>query len=123
MPRCRAARLGGSGILRDMIATLSPLVPSWYRPPRSANDAVQAAARVFDVTRQEILGADRCHRLCRARWAVMVALRQRGYSLPRIGRALGDRDHTTVMSGLKRAAAIRAVDPEYDQQCARVALS
>lgn len=40
--------------------------------------------------------------LCRARWEAMRLLRDRGLSLPRIGRML-NRDHKTVMHGLRRA--------------------
>lgn len=42
-----------------------------------------------------------------ARQDVYLALREAGWTLPRIGRALG-RDHTTVMDGIARAKERRA---------------
>ena len=104
-----------------MTPQLAALVPVWYRPPFQAADAVAAAAEVFGLCRQDIIGSSREREICRARWAAMLTLRRRGYSLPRIGRAIGDRDHTTVMHGLVRARDLCAAEPEYAQQCLRVA--
>ena len=69
----------------------------------------------------EITGGSRYARLVRARWAVMLALREAGWSSARIGRALGGRHHTTVLHGLKRAEALHATDAGFRAMCGRVA--
>ena len=89
------------------------LVPSWYRAPILQRSVVRSAANLTRYTVAEITGADRSPPLCRVRWACMVALRQRGLSLPQIGRQMGGRDHTTVMHGLARAAEIAPGDDAF----------
>lgn len=106
-----------------MTAAFSEMVPGWYRPPRHAANAVDTAARIFEVARHDLTGAARQHHICRARWAVMLVLQRRGYSTPRIGRALGGRDHTTIMHGLKRGAAIEAADSVFAFQVGMVGKS
>lgn len=54
------------------------------------------------VARVEVLAYVRERRVQRARHAVMLSLRKRGWSTPQIG-ALLSRDHTTVISGIKTA--------------------
>ncbi len=62
----------------------------------------------------DIKGDGRSRELCRARWAIMWAARKvTGHSTAVIGRALGSRDHTTVLSGLKRAASLREIHPPF----------
>jgi chromosomal replication initiator protein len=43
-----------------------------------------------------------------------------GMSLPQIGRAIGDRDHTTVMHACRRAKALRETDPAFKALCDRL---
>jgi len=50
----------------------------------------------------DLHGPSRLPHLCRARWEAMQRLRDRGLSLPMIGRML-NRDHKTVLHGLRRA--------------------
>lgn len=104
-----------------MTPQLACLVPAWYRPPYHLPQTVRAAAEVFSCSVPELLGQDRFAGLVRARWAVMLAMRARGLSVMRIGAALGGRDHTTILHGLKKGAALRANDPAFASKCAAVA--
>lgn len=75
---------------------------------------VAAAAARFQMPRRVILGADRSRPAARARYAVFyVARTGLGKSSTEIGRAVGGRDHTTVLHGLKRAEQMRASDAEF----------
>jgi chromosomal replication initiator protein len=60
----------------------------------------RAAIRVFKVDRYELLSSARTLELVNARQFICYWARRRtDYSLVRIGRNLGDRDHTTVIHG------------------------
>ena len=55
------------------------------------------------VSRDAIISARRNVNLVLARWEVMWRAREEtALSLPQIGRALGDRDHTTILYGVRR---------------------
>lgn len=83
--------------------------------PISRNDmarlvkATAAATKMFSV---DILGPVRMFPFCRARWAVWQVLRERGYSYPRIG-AHFNRDHSTIIHGVKQAAKLYETSPEF----------
>lgn len=104
-----------------MNAQFSQMVPDWYRPRQTGYDLLKRAARVFGLHADEIKGTSRARYICVARWALMTVLHEQGWSSPRIGRFLGNRDHTTVLNGLARARELMAADPEYAVFVARVA--
>lgn len=54
------------------------------------------------VTVADILGPGRTRRESWPRFEVFKQLKNRGWSLPIIGRRIGGRDHTTVLSGIRR---------------------
>ena len=59
-----------------------------------------------DVGRVEFMGASRATRLVAARHEAMFRLsHELGWSTPRIGRLIGDRDPSTVHYGIGRHAA------------------
>ncbi len=68
---------------------------------RFPGDIVQDAARLWNISIDDILGPRRDQRACSARWAVMAALDDLGWSSTKIGNYL-NRDHTTVLWGLGR---------------------
>lgn len=75
---------------------------------------VQFASVAFGVSDGAILGPTRSERICKARFAIAwVAQEGFGLSSVAIGRALGDRDHSTVLAAIKRANAWREADPDY----------
>lgn len=85
-------------------------VPKWYRPPVTARDIIERAADLTGIPASDITGPRRHAAICRVRWAVMAALRDKGLSLPQVGARLGRRDHTTIMHGLARAEAMARDD-------------
>lgn len=56
---------------------------------------------MLDVNQADVLGPRRYKRLVDARAIIAAALRERGWALTDIGRAM-NRDHTTIISLLKR---------------------
>ena len=55
-----------------------------------------------------IVSKARYQKVARVRFAVMFVATGLGYSTPNIGLRLGGRDHTTVLSGLKKAEKLLA---------------
>lgn len=70
--------------------------------------AIEDAARLYDVTLEDVLGQSRDRRIVKARQAAMWLLRQRDLSFPAIGAVMG-RDHTTVMYACQRIDSDPAV--------------
>ena len=76
---------------------------------RHVRDAVAAH---FGVTRAELAGAGRDARYVTARQIAMyICVRFAGLSSTQTGALFGDRDHTTVLHSVHRAAARIAADP------------
>lgn len=76
-------------------------------PTITARTVIARVAAECRVTTYDILSVSKRRPVCRARWLVMRSLRDRKYSLSKIGQCLG-LDHTTVISGLRRHAQIMA---------------
>ena len=71
------------------------------------------ASRAFDVSIPEIKGEAKSQRYCKPRYAIACVLRRRGWSLPRIGKLLGDRDHSTISNALRRADELTATSQSF----------
>lgn len=73
------------------------------------------------VSETEIVSNFREREVVVARFALMLFLRKRGWSMPQIGKFM-NRDHTTVMSGLKVARGYYESRPDFrtlvDSLCA-----
>lgn len=82
------------------------MMPAWYAPPAfrcvSGRQILERVALLHDVTIEDITGPSRVRHICIARWDAMRQMRDRKLSTPRIGQLL-NRDHTTVLHGLRRA--------------------
>ncbi|HXI87854.1 MAG TPA: DnaA/Hda family protein, partial [Parvularculaceae bacterium] len=98
--------------LADAAAELRGRLGESRRAP-SLDEAAKETAVVFSITEDELRGRGQPQRLARARHAFVYvgrhALRE---SFPRIARALG-RDHTTAMSGYRRAEALLERDKKF----------
>lgn len=78
------------------------------------NELIAAAAYETGVSPARIRGDGRCRAEVRARFGVAWAAREvLGLSSTTIGRALGDRDHATILHAWKRAQALLAGDPAF----------
>lgn len=78
---------------------------------------VRRAAALFDATPRAVIGASRIKPLVRCRWGIILTLSRRGWSTPRIGHLLGNRDHTTIMYGLRKAANLYCDSPAFRAYC------
>lgn len=76
-------------------------------------EIVSCAAQAFRIEAHHIMNGDRSDLHCRPRFAVCLIAHDLGYSHPQIGRALGGRDHTSIINACKRARVFAAEDPEY----------
>lgn len=82
------------GFEKTLVELLSP-------SESTASRTLRETAKRHGMSVDAIKGHSREPRFVKARHEVMVALRDEGFSLPRIGRIL-NRDHTTVMHGLRK---------------------
>ena len=83
---------------------------------------LEAVAANYCCTVRNIKGEQR--QWCEPRWIAMLMLSDIGWSYPRIGRFLGDRDHTTIMHGVSKARVLLATNfmfkRKYDAAVKRV---
>ena len=90
------------------------------RPVVPAGRIVAAAAVRFGVAEEELRGAGRRRRVVLARHTAMYLCRTLGgLSLPAIGAEL-DRDHTTVLHGVRQVQGHLAVDQRWRDRLARL---
>lgn len=86
-------------------ATVRPKGPTPVPSGVKMSTICDAVAKEFDVTVEEIKGRSRVAHLNEARQEAMRLMWDAGHSLPKIGRFLGGRDHTTIMAGIRKARA------------------
>ena len=78
---------------------------------------ISQVAQAFGVTPDDLTGPDRTAHIVWARQAAAHVLRMRvpGASVCAIGRALGNRDHSTIVHALSAVPKRRQASPTYDQ--------
>jgi chromosomal replication initiator protein len=73
------------------------------RATTTAADVVEAVARHFEIAEKDLKGRARTRNVVVPRQVAMYLLREEtDISLEEIGRAIGGRDHTTVMHGIRK---------------------
>jgi chromosomal replication initiator protein len=105
------ASLMAKPLSSDLIAEVIPLTP---RNDRSApvEQIQQRVAADFGISRAELVGSTRSATPVRARQVAIFLTRElTDLSLPQIGRLYGGRDHSTVLSSVRRIEAGVAEDP------------
>jgi chromosomal replication initiator protein len=85
--------------------------------PRASEAGVDDIQRVvchhFKLRTSDLVSKDRHKSIAFARHVAMYLCKQRlKCSFPELGRAFGNRDHTTVMSAVRKVEALRSSDPE-----------
>jgi chromosomal replication initiator protein len=81
----------------------------------SVQDIQSAVCSHFRLSNSELLSKDRHKSVAFARQVAMYVCRQRlKCSFPELGRAFGNRDHTTVMSAVRRVQTLRMTDPQVN---------
>ena len=87
-----------------------PLAPSIERIQR-------LVAAHYDIARAELCSARRTARLIRPRHVAMyLAWTMTSRSSPTIGRCFGGRDHTTILSAVRRIEALAEADPALGRE-------
>ena len=112
-----AAKSSLTGRPIDEAFTKSELLMVAPRRPEvvSVEDIQRAVCSHFRMTNSELLSKDRHKSVAFARQVAMYLCRQRlKCSFPELGRAFGNRDHTTVMSAVRRVEALRQRDPQVN---------
>ena len=90
-------------------------------PCTIAADIKRLCAKEFGVTVAQIEGKSRKKPIVLARHVAMYLLRDLAeWSLPRIGRAFGGRDHTTVLAAVVRAPERCRLDRKLIDRIQRV---
>ena len=84
------------------------------RPNESSVEDIQRlVCHHFKLRSGDLLSKDRHKSIAFARHVAMYLCKQRlKCSFPELGRAFGNRDHTTVMSAVRKVEALRVADPE-----------
>ena len=104
------------------MSNVHPLFPHIPRYTTMAETLLVEASEATGLPISRIQGGERSRKIATVRFAIFWVMREySGLSLPQIGRALGDRDHTTVMHACRRAKTLRATDPEFLALCDRLA--
>jgi chromosomal replication initiator protein len=85
--------------------------------PRASEAGVDDIQRVvchhFKLRTSDLVSKDRHKSIAFARHVAMYLCKQRlKCSFPELGRAFGNRDHTTVMSAVRKVESLRTSDPE-----------
>jgi chromosomal replication initiator protein len=108
----KASLLGRSidiGFARTEIAATTTARPS----EASVEDIQRVVCHHFKLRSTDLLSKDRHKSIAFARHVAMYLCKQRlKCSFPELGRAFGNRDHTTVISAVRKVEALRSSDPE-----------
>jgi hypothetical protein len=110
----------GSNLLQveQIRARVAEIDQGFLGLPGSLLAVVQLAGAIADIPHSQILSPSRAPAVCWVRYAVMhVACQGKRRSLSVVGRALGGRDHTTIIYGLGRARELLETDPAFRQLC------
>jgi chromosomal replication initiator protein len=79
----------------------------------SVEDVQRIVCHHFKLRSGDLLSKDRHKSIAFARHVAMYLCKQRlKCSFPELGRAFGNRDHTTVMSAVRKVEHLRGTDPE-----------
>jgi chromosomal replication initiator protein len=109
------ASLTGRAIDDNLIQGELALVGAPSQRLVGMTDIQRAVCNHFRVTNTDLLSKDRHKSVAFARQVAMYLCRQRlKSSFPELGRAFGNRDHTTVMSAVRRVESLRKRDPQVN---------
>jgi chromosomal replication initiator protein len=94
-------------------AEISAASPNLRATTMSVEDIQRAVCHHFHLRSIDLTSKDRHKSIAFARHVAMYLCKQRlKCSFPEIGRAFGNRDHTTVMSAVRKIEAQRDTDPQ-----------
>jgi chromosomal replication initiator protein len=92
---------------------LSDLAPSDHATPLTSDDIIRRTSDHYAVTPAELTGPSRKQPLARTRQVAMYLCRElTDLSLPKIGKAFGGRDHTTVIHAVEKVKSLMRSDKQ-----------
>ncbi len=107
------ASLTGQSIATEFARSEIARVSSRSATVISVGDIQRVVCSHFRLSNAELLSKDRHKSVAFARQVAMYLCRQRlKSSFPELGRAFGNRDHTTVMSAVRKVEQLAETDPE-----------
>ncbi len=107
------ASLMGRPIDADFARTEIAATSAGRPSEASVEDIQRIVCHHFKLRSIDLLSKDRHKSIAFARHVAMYLCKQRlKCSFPELGRAFGNRDHTTVMSAVRKVEALRGADPE-----------
>jgi len=96
-----------------------PIGPRMRASTRMSMQAIQHfVALVYGVTREEIISENRRAALILPRHIAMYLCVKQGRSFPEVGRAFGNRDHTSVIHAFRKIG--RSTDPKFVEKLAEI---
>jgi chromosomal replication initiator protein len=100
----------GLGMAQEV---LRDLVPTPDSTPLTSDDIIRRVAHFSGVTPQDLFGPSRRQPLARHRQIAMYLCREyTDLSLPKIGKAFGGRDHTTVLHAVEKIKGLMQTDAD-----------
>ena len=97
--------------LEEARAQLKPVLQAGAQSPVSSSRVIDVVAAYHGMRAKDLTGPSRQRQVTRARQIAMFLCRHHlQLSLPELGRAFGDRDHTTALSSVKKIAGLVAAD-------------
>jgi chromosomal replication initiator protein len=103
-------------LVESLLADLLP-----RRADIQTDDVIALVAREYGLGTDRLLGRERTKDVALPRQVAMYLLREEAnISLPKIGEALGGRDHTTVMYACDRVADLLETDDRFRRQVVEI---
>lgn len=87
--------------MREFYREAHEQLEPWLKPSIEIRDIIYAVCQETKLTKEQLVGERRTKHLVRARACVAVLGRCAKFSLTDIGRELGGRDHSTVISAVR----------------------
>jgi hypothetical protein len=80
---------------------------------------IRLVCKYYNISRTDILSARRSQGIVRPRQVAFYLCKElTGRSMPEIGRKFGDKDHTTVLHGIRKVGELMARDSEFASEVA-----
>lgn len=110
------ADLRGIALSADLVdMALTDLIPQRHK--LDTEKIVETVAEAFGIPVDRIISRERTQQVALPRQVAMYLLREEAHiSLPQIGKALGGRDHTTVMYGCNKISGLIEQDDRLRRQ-------
>ncbi len=116
------ARLLRATITLDLVAeALAPVLVSGEKPHPSPEAVLEAVAEYFDLATETLTGKSRAKEIAEARHIAMYLLREDAHQrVTEIARLLGDRDHSTVIYGLRKVDHALTLDAQFTREIGEI---